>query len=870
MFRFSRFGLFVFFCAFCGMYVCDVHAESGTFYGTVRDADDVLPSAFVYDASCKGNLLAQADADGNFSVSNRTKGENLCVHMQTYSDKIITISDFGSASSPVEVVLELDNDNKLDEVTAVGCTVDKSKGQAYLERDEKGKCVVKKCLDGWDLKSGNCVKQKESNIGKPCTVSNGSGEYQEVDGKEKCVVTECNDGYAPNKDNTKCDKITKCSAAADKAVKDKDANIESTKLDGGKCVVASCKKGYKPNDARDGCTQTKGDCTPDDKNASAGEMKKGKCVITVCKEGYHPSKDGSKCEGAGLTKEQSQARVDELKENAKKMKEKEQSLENRMLGAAAMGTMGKSGADLASGMAEKNADEAAERDMKAYLATFTCEYGGGKRVAGGESNVELPGGNDLFALANEYKSLALDLKERKNALGLRAGIESQEIIDPADSGLYDNVGIGRQGGAFTSLSRALTDSNSEDAKAWAQQKADTASKIKTAGTTLAVAAVGSMAANLALNNKDSKKNKADEINKKYRDMMTQPLADLESDVKKAPESNPVSCGGGSTGTWPNCICSGTNAVYNANSNACDVCDSDRIADKTNNVCQKNCVNGTYDADRDVCSCNQGWRGDLCNDEIKNNVNGKPQINVPQCIDNKKLINGVCACEKGFGGPKCDCDLSTHVYSGDKCTPKTTASDLKAVLPAKNLFENNSFELTSGAKEALSKFAKDVGKMVSENVGMAYCVHVVGHTDKTGGKSYNKTLSEKRANAVKEYLVSRNVSLDHITSEGRGWDECTTNGKDDNCRRVDITSEDKNCDGSGGTSGSTVQSDILQITTGGIASSTTATTSANQSITDTPAPLSEAQIQKVMTKFVNACSSYNQGGVRGYFVVDDSV
>ncbi|MBQ4069970.1 MAG: hypothetical protein IJD52_01180, partial [Alphaproteobacteria bacterium] len=118
---------------------------------------------------------------------------------------------------------------------------------------------------------------------------------------------------------------------------------------------------------------------------------------------------------------------------------------------------------------------------------------------GGEKNIELPGANALMAQRTEYIALANDLKTRKESLGMKPGIESELILDQASTGLYDDVHTGKTGGKFTSVSRALLDKNSDDAKAWAEQKADAADKKKT-GTTTAIggaglSAVGNVAAN---------------------------------------------------------------------------------------------------------------------------------------------------------------------------------------------------------------------------------------------------------------------------------------------------------------------------------------------------------------------------------------
>ena len=141
----------------------------------------------------------------------------------------------------------------------------------------------------------------------------------------------------------------------------------------------------------------------------------------------------------------------ELQDNYDAMKEKEQSTANKLLGAGAMAAMGAGGQMLASSLAEQQADAAAELDMTAYLATFRCDFGQGRNIKGGETDIVLPGGNALAPLYTEYVQLAQDLKVRKEALGMAPGIESEEILDKANMGLYDNESLGKTDGAFTSL-----------------------------------------------------------------------------------------------------------------------------------------------------------------------------------------------------------------------------------------------------------------------------------------------------------------------------------------------------------------------------------------------------------------------------------
>src|SRR5215475_8698138 len=62
------------------------------------------------------------------------------------------------------------------------------------------------------------------------------------------------------------------------------------------------------------------------------------------------------------------------------------------------------------------------------------------------------------------------------------------------------------------------------------------------------------------------------------------------------------------------------------------------------------------------------------------------------------------------------------------------------------------------REVISKL-KDVTKLE--------LVLVTGHTDRIGSQAYNQRLSERRANAVRDYLVSQGVAKDKIETLGMG-------------------------------------------------------------------------------------------------------
>ncbi|HNM65416.1 MAG TPA: OmpA family protein, partial [Accumulibacter sp.] len=47
------------------------------------------------------------------------------------------------------------------------------------------------------------------------------------------------------------------------------------------------------------------------------------------------------------------------------------------------------------------------------------------------------------------------------------------------------------------------------------------------------------------------------------------------------------------------------------------------------------------------------------------------------------------------------------------------------------------------------------------------ITAVGHTDRIGSDSYNQALSERRAAAVKSYLVGKGIEANRVYTEGKG-------------------------------------------------------------------------------------------------------
>jgi OmpA-OmpF porin, OOP family len=85
------------------------------------------------------------------------------------------------------------------------------------------------------------------------------------------------------------------------------------------------------------------------------------------------------------------------------------------------------------------------------------------------------------------------------------------------------------------------------------------------------------------------------------------------------------------------------------------------------------------------------------------------------------------------------------------------------LASTELFEFNKATLTADAK---SKLDSEVVAKLRE-VGDVRYVNVNGHADRLGSAQYNQRLSEKRADAVRAYLVSKGVDAGKVETFGFG-------------------------------------------------------------------------------------------------------
>ncbi len=113
-------------------------------------------------------------------------------------------------------------------------------------------------------------------------------------------------------------------------------------------------------------------------------------------------------------------------------------------------------------------------------------------------------------------------------------------------------------------------------------------------------------------------------------------------------------------------------------------------------------------------------------------------------------------------PECD----GVVRPAAKAAP-ATPSMIQINLSADESFETNKAELSPAAKARLSELARQLNGLDYDRIT------ITGHADRTGSAAGNQSLSERRANAAHNYLVSEGVSSSKMSSSGKGSSQPVT-------------------------------------------------------------------------------------------------
>lgn len=178
---------------------------------------------------------------------------------------------------------------------------------------------------------------------------------------------------------------------------------------------------------------------------------------------------------------------------------------------------------------------------------------------------------------------------------------------------------------------------------------------------------------------------------------------------------------------------------------------------------------------------------------------EPEPEVPGDADGDGVTDDKDRCPSTPAGAKVDakgCELDSDgdgvVDSKDACpgTPRGAKVDAKGCEIKKKaisltgiLFRHDSAELKSESVAVLNATAETLRANPGVNVEIA------GHTDSQGDATYNQGLSQKRANAVRNYLISQGVNGSRLSASGYGETQpvannTTSEGRAQN-RRVEL-------------------------------------------------------------------------------------
>ncbi|MFT6285669.1 MAG: outer membrane protein OmpA-like peptidoglycan-associated protein [Halieaceae bacterium] len=110
-------------------------------------------------------------------------------------------------------------------------------------------------------------------------------------------------------------------------------------------------------------------------------------------------------------------------------------------------------------------------------------------------------------------------------------------------------------------------------------------------------------------------------------------------------------------------------------------------------------------------------------------------------------------------------------------------NIRLVMPGSITFQTDSYNLRDDFYPVLNSVGIVLAKYADTTI------RVSGHTDNTGSREYNQSLSERRADSVSNYMVTQQVVRKRMLVQGLGFDQpiadnATAAGRSQN-RRVEL-------------------------------------------------------------------------------------
>lgn len=191
------------------------------------------------------------------------------------------------------------------------------------------------------------------------------------------------------------------------------------------------------------------------------------------------------------------------------------------------------------------------------------------------------------------------------------------------------------------------------------------------------------------------------------------------------------------------------------------------------------------------------------DKCPNTPKGR-KVNADGCeldSDGDGVVDGLDKCPGTPPGRKVNadgCEIDTDgdglVDGVDKCPTvyaKTADGCPLAEAPKKLSLEGVNFDYDQATLRPEAIATLDQAAAALKEWGNVN-VEVAGHTDSRGSDNYNIELSERRANAVRDYLIGKGIAAERLTAKGYGEsqpvaDNDTDDGRFKN-RRVELVTK----------------------------------------------------------------------------------
>ncbi len=145
------------------------------------------------------------------------------------------------------------------------------------------------------------------------------------------------------------------------------------------------------------------------------------------------------------------------------------------------------------------------------------------------------------------------------------------------------------------------------------------------------------------------------------------------------------------------------------------------------------------------------------------------INGEKIVDSPNLLQGVKSNYINFrlNGTKKE---EGHTFALSNVKVTATKDDLRTQLIEEGKFSTNAILFNSGSdkiKDSSYTILNQIFKVMNESDNS---FTIIGHTDSDGDENSNLSLSLKRAESVKRYLISKGISASKLTTDGKGENE----------------------------------------------------------------------------------------------------